>query len=223
MGGGRACRPESCSIRVRCPFHGAAPVRASCGTRGPHSGRHPVSRGSNRVGAMHCPPQSSEAYAGPLLTTAVMRRAPAPTLPDYGAGSTEHSPIAQNRLRSHGFPVRQCIPSGEHAVPASCNHPAPSCPTAHKQKRHARACLQVANPHLSEQPFHPSQAFCPWTRCLSLRPPCLTRRRVVFGGPPSALPAADDLCAYSGREKGACDGLRRHPLIKPIFGTPWFP
>jgi len=58
----------------------------------------------------------------------------------------------------------------------------------------------------------------------SPRPPCRMRRRVFFG----VLPGGPELLgngASLGREKGACDGLRRHPLIDPIFGSAmaWHP
>jgi hypothetical protein len=49
------------------------------------------------------------------------------------------------------------------------------------------------------------------------RSPCGTRRRVFFGALRRTHVQRND--ASSGREKGACDGLRRHPLIDPIFGS----
>ena len=52
-----------------------------------------------------------------------------------------------------------------------------------------------------------------------LRPRCPTRHRMVFRRHRPHLKGPNGMCACSGREKGACDGLQRHPLIDPIFGS----
>ncbi len=48
-------------------------------------------------------------------------------------------------------------------------------------------------------------------------PPCPIRHRMVFGGGQQRFFKHLLLCAFFGREKGACDRLQRHPLIYPIF------
>lgn len=116
--------------------------------------------------------------------------------------------------------MRAVLRDQRPVVPQADNHRNPEVfsISAPNTKRHARACLSNGESPVLEQPFRrsgpdPANPRSDHRACLvshvavRLSAVC-TRTRL--------RPRASS--AFFGREKGACDGLRRHPLIDPIFG-----